>query len=103
MLGDPGERPIMIGLWCQRIAVGLAVAVIAVEIAGSTVGRGVLIGSLMTPLGIGVGIWDLLYLLRDLGPQICGAIATMGALTKRLRSEERRGGEKGKTTGSADH
>ena len=63
----------MIGLWCQRIAVGLAVAVIAVEIAGSTVGQGVLISSLMTLLGIGVGIWYLLYLLRDLGPQIRGA------------------------------
>jgi len=74
----------MIGLWCQRIAVGLAVAVIAVEIAGSTVGQGVLIGSLMTLLGIGVGIWYLLYLLRDLEPQIRGASAAMRPLTKRL-------------------
>ena len=74
----------MIGLWCQRIAVGLAVAVITVEIAGSTVGQGVLIGSLMTLLGIGVGIWYLLYLLRDLGPQIRGASAAMRPLTKRL-------------------
>jgi hypothetical protein len=58
--------------------------VIAVEIAGPTVGQGALVGSLITLLGIGVGIWYLLYLLRDLGPQIRGAVATMRPLTKRL-------------------
>jgi len=74
----------MVGLWCQWIAVGLAVAVIAVGIVGSTVDQGILISSLMTLLGIGLGLWYLLYLLRDQGPQIRGAIATVRPLTKRL-------------------
>lgn len=71
----------MLGHWRQLIAVGLAVAVIVVGIAGPTVGQGVLTGSLINLLGIGVGIW---YLVRYLGPQIRGVIATMRPLTQRL-------------------
>jgi hypothetical protein len=43
----------MLGQWRQLVAVGFAMAVIAVGIVGPTVGQGLLIGSLIHLLGIG--------------------------------------------------